>query len=572
VVGNRNLSHGEGSRPSYSREIHSNGSSSNTHVLQPANGLCPLLQSILAMIRHSLFSAYRAFRSLQLEQINVVEHQEQLLLSLVRKAASTQFAKAHEFSSIDSVHSYQSRVPLRSYEQFWDEYWKDSFPRLMNVSWPGTIEYFPVSSGTSSGTSKNIPLSRSLLLANHKAALDIFVHHFSHRPHSRCFFGKTLVLGGSTELDEVAPGIASGDLSGIVASTIPWWAQRSYFPKEDISLIKDWNQKIKTLARAARFEDIRVISGIPNWLIKFFEACAELRGLDTVDMRILFPHLELIIHGGVNFLPYQSQFERMLDGSNAEMREVYPASEGFLGIADGGSYNSGLRLLTDHGIFFEFVPIEELTSPRPTRHWVRSVERDRDYAMVLTTSAGLWSYVLGDTVRFLSTSPHRLLVTGRTSYYLSAFGEHLLGSQIDNAVDKACRSHGLEITDYSVGTVFSETSASEGRHLYIIECASVNGIHNEAPHFANVLASEIDSHLSKLNDDYRILRKSGYSLSMPSVWLVEPESFASWMEARGKLGGQNKVPRIINRSELLDHLGGYMESRTVARSHETCHT
>jgi hypothetical protein len=290
----------------------------------------------------------------------------------------------YDFASITSVEEYQKRVPLRTYEQFWSEFWKDAFPTLTNLTWPGTIPFFPVSSGTSSGVTKYIPCSREMLKSNTKAGLDLLVYHLNSQSQSRILGGKIFLLGGSTDLTSPAPGIFYGDLSGITAKEVPWWIKSRYFPPEDLTLIKNWEEKIEILAKASLKEDIRMISGVPAWIMIFFDKLRELHPHSGGAISKIYENLEMVVHGGVNFSPYVDRFKEILGDSRAELREVYPASEGFIAMADRG-YGEGLRMNLDHGIFFEFVPLDELSDPSPTRHWIGNVETDVNYAVVMTT-------------------------------------------------------------------------------------------------------------------------------------------------------------------------------------------
>jgi hypothetical protein len=359
--------------------------------------------------------------------------QERQLVSLVRQAENTQFGRDHSFAKIKTIGDFQARVPSRRYEDMWRDYWQPAFPRLVDCTWPGTVPYFALSSGTTSGTTKYIPCSHEMNRANDRAALNVLAHHITNRPRSRVLGGKSFMLGGSTELTELAPGIHAGDLSGIAAARVPFWARPYVYPPRELALIADWEKKIEVLSRGILNEDIRVIAGTPSWLLIFFERLFALKPERAPRLAGFFPNLELIIHGGVNFAPYRPRFEALLAGSHAETREVYPASEGFIAAADRGP-GQGLRLIPDNGLFYEFVPLAELAASTPTRHSVANIELGLDYAIVVTSCAGLWAYVMGDTVKFVEHRPPRLLVTGRTSYTLSSFGEHLTGDEIEDAV------------------------------------------------------------------------------------------------------------------------------------------
>ena len=315
--------------------------------------------------------ARRRIEQLRTQSASVA--QEGALLKLVRAAANTKFGKDHDFAGIKGVKDFQARVKPRKYEAFWNEYFKPVFPRLENCTWPGLISYFAVSSGTSAGPTKYIPYTDEMRKSNTKAGLDLLTHHVHNRPRSKIFAGKSFVLGGSTDLVEQVPGIYSGDLSGIAVKTLPWWARMRYFPPQDLALLKDWEQKVEILGRESLKQEIRMISGVPSWLLIFCERLKQLQPDSGGKLVSWYPDLELVVHGGVNFAPYQQQFKSLLEGSKAELREVYPASEGFIAVADRG-YGEGLRMILDSGIFYEFIPVDELDSSAPTRHWIKDIE------------------------------------------------------------------------------------------------------------------------------------------------------------------------------------------------------
>jgi hypothetical protein len=468
------------------------------------------------------------------------------LNALLARAAQTTFGRGHDFARIKGVEDFQAAVPLRRYDDFWRDYWKPAFPVIENVSWPGRVPYFAVTSGTTSGSSKYIPITPAMNWANVRAGLDLLTHHVTARPASRVFGGKSFMLGGSTDLVREADGVFSGDLSGIAIKRLPWWARHIAFPPIEIALITDWEEKVRRLATLAAKADIRVITGTPSWLLILFDKQQANAGR-PVSARDLYPKLEMLVHGGVNFKPYRARFEHFLAGG-AELREVYPASEGFIALQDERP-EDGLRLLTDNGLFFEFVPLEELDSKSPTRHWLGSAETGVNYAVVLSTCSGCWSYIIGDTVRLASLDPPRVFITGRTSYSLSAFGEHLIGEEVEEAVAGAAAVHGLTITDFSVGAVYPEGAGELGGHLYIVEFDEV-----PAAGTLDAFAKAIDDDLKKRNDDYRAHRAEGFGMHAPKVHAAAPGTFAGWMKSRGRLGGQNKVPRIINDQQLFADL------------------
>jgi hypothetical protein len=491
-----------------------------------------------------LLRMYARWRLGRLAREDAVAEQQRQLLRLVSAAAATRFGREHGFGKVTSVADYQAAVPLRRFEDFWQAYWQPSFPRLHDVTWPGTIPYFALSSGTSSGVTKHIPVSQAMVKANERAAVDLLVHHVANRPQSRILGGRSFLLGGSTALKPLAPGVRAGDLSGLSALRVPWWARQRFFPTGALAELTDWETKTRLLARQSLQEDIRSISGTPSWMLLFFEELQRLAPADAGPLGTWYPHLEMLVHGGVSFAPYRSRFAELLAGSRAEAREVYPASEGFVAMADRGP-DGGLRLLADNGLFFEFVPTSELSSTEPTRHWLATAETGLDYAVVLTSCAGLWSYILGDTVRFVELAPPRLFVTGRTSYGLSAFGEHLTGEQIDRAVSAAAEAIGGHVVDYTVGPVFE----GRGHHLYLVEFHPA-----VPPQQMATFSRTVDARLVASNADYAEHRKGDFGMDPPRAKPVAPGGFAAWMKARGKLGAQNKVPRVVADSAAFKDL------------------
>lgn len=502
----------------------------------------------------ALLRLYASHRMRTLARRPPAEMQERQLLALLRRAAGTRFGREHGFAAIRDVAGFRDRVPLRRYEDFWTGYWQAAFPHLGGVSWPGAIPFLAATSGTTTGVTKYIPVSRAMLRSNTRAAFEVFVHHLAHRPASRVFGGRNFMLGGSTALVEQAPGVLSGDLSGIARRAVPRWLGGLAFPPEELALMSDWERKVEALIDASLAADIRSIAGTASWLLLFLERLAARHPDRPARLASFYPNLDLVVHGGVDFRPYRRRYEAWLEGGHAELREVYAASEGFLAVADRGS-GEGLRLILDTGIFYEFVPVEELGAARPVRHWVAEIETGVNYAVVMSTCAGLWAYVLGDTVRFVDRDPPRLLITGRTAQTLSAFGEHLIVEEIERAVSGAADALGLTVTDYSVGAVHPEETAGPerpgpGGHLFVVEFA--DGV--PGPATLARFGSLVDEGLAALNADYRDHRAGGFGMAPPQVEPLPPGSFAAWMRARGKLGGQNKVPRILNDPALLESL------------------
>lgn len=468
--------------------------------------------------------------------------QQHQLLQLIATAEGTKFGRDHDFANITSVADYQLRVPVRTFDDFWADYWSDPFPRLENVTWPGTVRYFARSSGTTTGESKHIPCSDEMIKANNRGGFEVVVEHLRNKPKSRVSAGRTFLFGGSPTLDELAPGIFAGELSGIAARETPSWAGRDrYYPPPELAAISDWNDKVERFAQDCIGKNIRSISGVPTWLQVLFDRAFETANVDDRRLVALFPDLELITHGGINFEPYEPAFTDLLSGSRAELREVYAASEGFIAIADRGS-GDGMRLLLDNGLFFEFIEADQLDLPNPKRRWIDDVELDTNYAMIITSCAGLWSYSIGDLVRFVDLDTPRILVAGRVSQTMSAFGEHVTGEQLETAVTSAARNLGLNVNDFATAAVFG-TDQAVGHHRYVIEL-------NDIP--SGDLAAAIDASLAQQNADYRTKRTNDIVLSAPEVQTVPPGTFVSWMTANGQAGGQRKVPRVTTPRRLSE--------------------
>jgi hypothetical protein len=503
-----------------------------------------------------LIRLYARRRLRKLAQMDVADVQRRALLTLVGRAARTSFGRDHDFANIRSVTDYQKRVPLRRYEGFHESYWKAAFPDLRGVSWPAAVPFFAVTSGTTTGRTKYIPCTNEMVASNTMAGLDLICHHLNNRPKSRVLGGKSFMLGGSTDLIAEARNISSGDLSGIMSANVPWWFRKRSFPPDDLARIPDWEEKVDKLVAAIADQDIRLIGGTPSWLLLFFDQLAAAHGDARPDLAKYFPNLELLIHGGVDFSPYRHRFEGLLSDTSAELREVYPASEGFIAVADAGP-EDGLRLMLDTGMFMEFVPVDELDSRQPTRHWAGTAQLGVNYAIVLTTCAGLWSYVVGDTVEFVSLRPLRVRITGRTSYTLSAFGEHLLASELEAAIRDGAAAIGVDVTDWSVGAVHADDQDSRGGHLFVVEFVDASPSGDQVSHFAKT----VDAALSATNEDYEAHRIGDFGMKPPQVIAAPPGSFAAWMKSRGQLGGQHKVPRVINDDDLFTGLRKFVSAQ-----------
>lgn len=468
--------------------------------------------------------------------------QEHTLRGLVHRARETRFGRDHDFARIRTVADFQERVPIRAFEDLWADYWRGAFPLLDNVTWPGRIPYFARTSGTTTGTTKHIPVTRAVLRGNEKAGFDLMSYHLDRHPESRPLSGKSFIIAGSTALEELATGVFAGDVSGINTKTTPFWVRDRIFPTPDLALISKWDEKLEVLSRAVMDQRVTMISGVCTWVLAMLDRVRERKEQAGTLTGPTFPDLQLLIHSGVPMDLYRGRLARHLDGAPVDPREVYAASEGFIAVADRGA-GEGMRLMLDNGLFLEFVPLAELGSARPTRHWVKTIEPGIDYAIILSTCAGLWSYLLGDVVRFVDTDPPRLLIQGRVSQMLSPFGEHLIGAEIDQAVRAAAAVTGVTIAEYTVGAVLPEAPGEAGYHVYIVEPEAP--IPGDGQALADRFARLADAKLIDLNADYASPRRGSSGIAAPVVLWVAPGTFAGWMRGKGKLGSQHKVPRVM---------------------------
>lgn len=491
------------------------------------------------VVNHT-FRTYARRRVRSLDQTAASEVQRRTLRRLLDQSSATRFGRDHRFATLTTVETYQDAVPLRTYEDLWNLYLKDAYPVFEDLTWPGRIPYLALTSGTTQGATKYIPISREMLRSNRKAAQTVLAYHYAFRPEARIFHGQLFVMGGSTDLEEPVPGVRQGDLSAIANLEAPRWAQPYAFPPLELALEADWDRKLETLANLSTHQPITMVTGVPSWMLMLFQKLLEQTGRSSLSE--IWPKLEVVVHGGVKFDPYESVFREIIGDPRVRLQETYPCSEGFIGFGD--PETGLLRLLFDHGLFYEFVPVEDLDSARPTRHWLGTVEPGVDYAIVVTTCAGLWSHIVGDTVRFESLNPPLFRFTGRTKYTLSAFGEHLINEEVEAAMAEAAEATGASVIDWHVGPVFVGLS---GYHHYVVEFL-------DRPENLEAFRDALDGSLRRRNADYDAHRTKGVGMPAPALMVSAPGGFVAWMRARNKLGGQNKVPRMDNSGQLTDDL------------------
>jgi hypothetical protein len=388
-----------------------------------------------------------------------------------------------------------------------------------------------------------------MVASNRETAWTMLAYHAAAHPDSRFFLGRMFFLGGSAALQRVAPGVEEGDLSGIAARELSPVLRPFTFPPLDLALESDWDRKLTRLAELSLNQPITLVGGVPSWLLMLFERLLEATGKSTLIE--VWPELQAVVHGGVKFDPYRESFRTIIGSERVRMLEAYACSEGFVAFGDPGT--GFLRLAYDSGIFYEFVPADELDSPWPTRHWLGDVECGVNYAIVVSTCAGMWAHIIGDTIRLESRNPPLLTFTGRTRQTLSAFGEHLIGEELEAAIARAAAESGAAVRDWHVGPIFEGTP---GHHQYVVEFL------NEPADPAR-FRDRLDAELARRNADYQAHRTPGVGLPRPAVLVAKPGAFEGWMRRRGKLGGQNKVPRVDNTGALTHDLIQFLR-----RSHQ----
>ncbi len=464
--------------------------------------------------------------------------QEKVFRELIRKACNTVFGSDHSFGSIKSYDQFRKRVPVRDYESL-STYIDRVKAGEENILWPGKPVYFAMTSGTTSG-SKCIPITRDSI-PNHLNSMRIaLLNYISSTGKTEFLEGKYIFLSGSPLLKNIN-GIPAGRLSGIVNHHVPGYLRKRQLPSWEVNCMDNWEKKLDAIVEQTVDRNMSLISGIPPWVEMYFERLLDRSG--KPDIISLFPGFTLFVYGGVNFMPYENKFRRLI-GADVDSLEIFPASEGFLAFQDQFPGN-GLLLIPDSGIFYEFIPLDDFHVSEPERIPLEGVQTGVNYVMILNTSAGLWGYNIGDTVRFTSRDPYLLTVTGRVSQYTSAFGEHVIAGEAESAIAEACRKTGAGITEFTVAPLVDNP---EGKpcHEWCIEFS-------DQPPDMEVFSRELDLLMRKKNSYYDDLVKGNIIQSL-IIRVLPPGSFARYMSSIGKLGGQNKVPRLRNDREIVDNL------------------
>lgn len=471
---------------------------------------------------------------------NAVTDQQKLLLDLVKDAEKTLFGRLHHFEEIYSVQDFQKQVPVSDYEDL-KSYIEKIKKGQKDILWKGVPEYFAKTSGTTSGT-KYIPISKEGMPYQIAGAQSALFHYIAEKGNANFVAGKMIFLQGSPELKDVN-GINVGRLSGIVAHHIPDYLQKNRLPSWKTNVIEDWETKVEEIVKETEHQNMTLISGIPPWLIMYFEKLTEKTGK---KIKTLFPNLQLIVTGGVNYDPYKEKMEQLLGGT-VDVVQTFPASEGFFAFQD-DYQKEGLLLLTNHGIFYEFIPLQEFGKPDAKRLTLEEVDLHHDYALVISTNSGLWAYSIGDVVRFISKDPYRILVSGRTKHFTSAFGEHVIAFEVEEAMKAAIEKIPAKVTEFHLAP---QVNPSEGLpyHEWFIEF-------DELPKGVDAFKQELDFELRKRNSYYDDLI-AGNVLQPLKITLLQKNAFQNYAKSEGKLGGQNKIPRLANDRKIADVLEGF---------------
>ncbi len=471
-------------------------------------------------------------------QQKAVQLQQQLLVHLIKTAEQTDFGRRHNFSKVKNYEDFKQEVPVLDYEGLRDDIELISDGKE-NVLWPGLPLYFCKSSGTTSGT-KYIPVSKAQIGDMITAARNATMLYVNETNSAAIFDKKMIFLQGSPELDKYGK-IAAGRLSGIVYHHVPSYAQANRMPSYAVNCIEDWEEKVEAIANETLKQRMSLISGIPPWCVMYFEKLLELSGKQTV--KDVFPDFKVFMYGGVNYEPYRHKIENLI-GFKIDSVETYPASEGFIAYQD-SQKQDGLLLNVDGGLFYEFVKAQDIFNENPERISLQDVELGVNYALILNTNSGLWGYNIGDTIKFVSKNPYRIVVTGRTKHFISAFGEHVIGEEVEFAILRAMRDLNCGVTEF---TVAPQVAPSEGLpyHEWFVEFSRL-------PVSINAFAGLVDEYMWGKNSYYDDLRK-GHIIQPLKLHSLKPGTFVEYMKSRGKLGGQNKVPRLTNDRSIANEL------------------
>ena len=495
----------------------------------------PVINSIISMFSSKRVAQIDFFKE------NPIQVQRDTLVELLRRAAETEYGLKYDFNSILTAEQYRERLPIIHYEEL-APYSERLMNGEQNLLWPEPITWFAKSSGTTAAKSKFIPVSKESLENCHfRGGKDVISMFSKLYPEAQVFNGKTLALGGSSEISKTNNNCRYGDLSAILISNTPFWANMMKTPDQSIMLMSEWEEKIEKICDTTIKEDVRSLAGVPSWFLTLINRILERTGKS--NLHEVWPNLEVFFHGGVAFTPYREQYKQVIQTPKMHYVETYNASEGYFGTQNDLS-DPAMLLMIDYGIFYEFVPLEEVGKENPRAYCLEEVELNKNYAMVISTSCGLWRYMIGDTVKFTSKNPYKFVITGRTKHFINAFGEELIIDNAEKGLAKACAETGAQVCEYSAAPVFMDENA-KCRHQWLIEFAKM-------PDSVEKFASILDATLKEVNSDYEAKRWKDIALQPLEVIVARQGLFHDWLAQKGKLGGQHKVPRLSNTREYIE--------------------
>lgn len=475
--------------------------------------------------------------------LNPQSTQAMVFNSLLSNGQFTEFGRKYDFQHINNLREFKSNVPVHEYDDL-KPYITKMMEGSQNVLWNTPISWFAKSSGTTSDKSKFIPVSnQSLEECHYKSAKDVLALYYRNFPQSGILTGKCLTLGGSHQVNQLNADSYYGDLSAVMIQNMSYFTQLIRTPDTSIALMQDWEEKIEKMAQSTIQEDVTMIAGVPTWTIVLIKKIFDITGKN--NLHEIWPNLELYMHGGVNFTPYEQQFKHLITSPQMNYLETYNASEGFFAAQDIIG-RDGLLMFLNHGIFYEFMPLEEQGKEFPETLQLEDVQKGKNYALIITTNSGLWRYVIGDTIQFVSINPYRIKVSGRLKHFINAFGEELIVDNADDAIAIACKVTNSAVNDYTAAPVYFSENAN-GCHQWIIEF-------EVAPTSINLFTEVLDKELQKINSDYEAKRFKDIALSKPIINVVPKGTFNNWLKSKGKLGGQHKVPRLSNDRILLEEI------------------
>lgn len=498
--------------------------------------------------------ALKGFMKLRISAIdnfmlNPIDTQKQVFNHIVGSAQFTEYGKKYGFERINSVSEFKQNVPINDYDTL-----KPYIERILqgeqNILWSSPINWFAKSSGTTSDKSKFIPISKESLDDNHfKGGKDSFALYLRQFPQSNVMAGKCLVIGGSHQINQLNVDSFYGDLSAVMLQNLPLYGQLVRTPELSIALMAEWEEKIEKIAQTTIHENVTYIVGVPTWTIVLIKRILEISGAGNLSE--VWPNLEMYMHGGVSFKPYRKQFEQYIPSEMMRYVETYNASEGFFAAQDDVDRDDMLLFL-NHGIYYEFMPLEEYGKEHPETLSLKDVELNKNYALVINTNGGLWRYIVGDTVQFTSLNPYRIKITGRLKHFINAFGEEVIIDNTDHAIAEACKQTGAVVNDYTAAPVYM-TGESNGAHEWIIEF-------DHLPCPLDTFTALLDKEIQKVNSDYEAKRHKDIALRMPIVHRMPVGGFNRWLKDKGKLGGQHKVPRLSNERKHLEEILPYTKA------------